>query len=81
MISRLNEKEINDLRVQAVVKRSRHSIFPVFIIIPGCYELPKRTIIADGNVYHIFKPNIFRDVPDLYQDKAGMDMTLEEFKF
>ena len=30
--------------------------------------------------HHIFKPNIFRDVHNLYQDKASMDMTYNEFK-
>ena len=44
------------------------------------YELPKRTIRANGNIYHIFKPNNFRDVEKLYQDKASVDMTLDEFK-
>ena len=45
------------------------------------YELPKRTIRANGNIYHIFKPNKFRDVQNLYQDKASMDMTLDEFNY
>ena len=44
------------------------------------YDLPKKTIRADGNIYHLFKPNNFRDVQNLYQDKASMDMTLNEFK-
>ena len=30
-------------------------------------------------MYHIFKPNNFTDVINLYQDKANMDMTLNEF--
>ena len=28
----------------------------------------------------MFKPNNYRDVQNLYQDKASMDMTLNEFK-
>ena len=44
-------------------------------------ELPKKTIRANGNIYHIFKPNIFLDVRNIYQDKASMDMTLDEFKY
>ena len=44
------------------------------------YELPKKTIRANGNIYHIFKPNNFRDVINLYQDKSFMDMTLNDFK-
>ena len=77
----LNEKEINDPRVQAMYKRSRHNNLSIFIISQDYYELPKRAIRANGNIYHIFKPNNFRDVQNLYQDKASMDMTLDEFKY
>ena len=62
-------------------KRGRHNISSVFIISQDYYELPKRTIRANGNIYHIFKPNKFRDAQNLYQDKASMDMTLNEFKY
>ena len=55
----LNEKELNDLRVQAMFKRSRHSNISIFIISQDCYDLPKRTNRANGNRYHIFKPKIF----------------------
>ena len=61
-------------------KRRRHNNLSVFIIIQDYYELPKRTIRANGNIFHIFKPNIFLDVRNLYQDKASMDMTINEFK-
>ena len=44
------------------------------------YELPKRTIRANENIYHKFKPNNVRDVLNIYQDKSSMDMTLNEFK-
>ena len=71
---------MNDPRVQAMFKRSRHYNLSVFIISQDYYELPKRTIRANGNIYHIFKPNIFRDVLNIYQDKSSMDMTLNEFK-
>ena len=40
----------------------------------------KSTIRANGNIYHMFKPSIFRDVQNLCQDKASMNMTLNEFK-
>ena len=52
----------------------------VFIIIQDYYDLPKRTIRANGNIYHIFKPNNFRGVQNLYQDKASMDLTVNDFK-
>ena len=71
---------MNDPRVQAIFKRSRHKNLSIFIISQDYYELPKKTIRADGNIYHIFKPNKFRDVQNLYQDKASMDMSLNEFK-
>ena len=43
--------------------------------------MPKRTIRANGNICHIFKPNNFRDVQNLYQDKATVDMNLIVFKY
>ena len=76
----LNEKEMNGPRLQAMFKRSRHNNLSIFIISQDYYELPKRTIRANGNIYHIFKPNFFRDVSNLYQGKSSMHMTLNEFK-
>ena len=77
----LNEKEKTDPRVQAMFKRSRHNNLFIFIISQHYYELPKETIGAIGNIYHIFQPNNFLDVRNAYQDKASMDMTLDEFKY
>ena len=62
-------------------KRGRHNNLSKFIISQDFYELPKGTLRANGNIYHIFKPNNFRDVQNLYQDKESMDMSLNEFKF
>ena len=62
-------------------ERGRPKNLSIFIISQDYYELPKRTIRANGNIYHIFKPKIFGDVINLYQDKASMDMTLDEFKY
>ena len=76
----LNEKEMNDHRVQAMFKRSRHNNLSIFIISQDYYEIPKRTIRGKGNVYHILKPKNFGGVQNLYQDEASMDMTLNEFK-
>ena len=61
-------------------KRSRHNNLSIFIISQDYYQLPKRTIRANGNIYHIFKPKKIRDVLKFYQDKKFMDMTLNEFK-
>ena len=76
----LNQKEMDDPRVQAMFKRSRHNNLSIFIISQDYYELSKKTIRCNGNILHIFKPNNFRDVLNLYQDKSSMDMTLNEFK-
>ena len=76
----LNQKEMDDPRVQAMFKRPRPNNLSIFIISQDYYELSKKTIRCNGNIFHIFKPNNFRDVINLYQDKASMDMTLNEFK-
>ena len=76
----MNEKRINQDKTQAMFKRGRHTNLSIFIISQVYYELPKRSIRANGNIYHTFKPNSFRDVQNLYQAKASMDMTLNEFK-
>ena len=36
----INEKEMNDPRVQAMFKRSRHNNLSIFIISQANYELP-----------------------------------------
>ena len=76
----LNQREMDDPRVQSMFKRSRHNNLSIFIISQDYYELSKKTIRCNGNIFHIFKPNNFRDVLNLYQDKSSMDMTLNEFK-
>ena len=77
----LNEKEMNEPRVQAMFKRSRHNNLSIFIVSQDYYELPKKTTGANGNIYHIFKINNFLDVRNIYQEKASMDKTLDEFKY
>ena len=77
----LNKKEMNDPRIQAMFKRSRHNNLFMFTISQDYYELPKRKIRANGNIYHIFKRNNFRDIQNLYQDKVSMAMTVNEFKY
>ena len=61
-------------------KRSRHNNSSIFFISQEYYESPKKTTRINGNIYRIFKPNNFRDVRNLYQDKASLDMTKKEFK-
>ena len=81
ILDNLNQKKMDDPRVQAMFKRSRHNNSSVFIIGQDYYELIKKTIRCNGNIFHIFKPNNFLDVRNIYQDKASMDMTLDEFKY
>ena len=81
ILDELYEKEMNDPRVQATFKRSRHNKLSIFIISQDYYELLTKTIRGNGNIYHIFKPNNFLDVRNIYQDNASMDMTLDEFKY
>ena len=76
----LKEKEINNDKIQAMFKRGRHNNLSIFIISQDYYELPKKTIRANGNIFHLFKTNNYLDVRNIYQDKASMDMTLDEFK-
>ena len=75
----LIQKEMDDPRVQAMFKRSRHNQLNKFMKSPYYYELSKKTIRCNGNIYHIFEANNFRDIQKLYPDKASMDMTLNEF--
>ena len=58
----LNQKEMDDPRVQAMFKRSRHNNLSIFIIGQDYYELSKKTIRCKGNIYRNFKPNNFTDV-------------------
>ena len=81
ILDELNQKKMENPRVQAMCKRSRHNILSIFILGPDYYELNKRTKRCNDNSYHIFKSNNFRDVQNLYQDKASMDMNLNEFKY
>ena len=76
----LNEKEINNDKIQSMFKRGRHNNLSNFIISQDYYELPKKTIRANGNIFHLFKPNNFLDVRNFFQDKASMDMILSEIK-
>ena len=56
---------MNDPGVQAMFKRSRHNNLSKFIISQDYYEYPKKAIRANGNIYHIFKPNNFLDVQNI----------------
>ena len=76
----LNEKENNHEKIQAMFKRGRHNNLSIFIISQDYYELTRRTIRANGNIFLFFKTNNYFDVRNINQDKASMDMTIDEFK-
>ena len=65
IIDVLYQKEMDDPRVQAMFKRSRQNNLSISIISQDYYELSKKTIRCNGKIYHIFKPNNFRDVQNL----------------
>ena len=77
----LNQKEISNDKLQAMFKRGRYINLSIFIICQDYYEVPKRTIRCNGNIFHLFKPNKYLNVRNIYQDKTSLDMTLNEFKY
>ena len=77
----LNEKENNSDKIQTLFKRGGLINLSISIISEDYYELPKKTVTAKRKILHVFKPNNFRDVQNLYQHKVSMDMTLNEYKY
>ena len=49
ILDNLNEEEIENPRIQATFKRSRHNIYSIFRISQDYYHQLKRTIRANGN--------------------------------
>ena len=70
----LKEKQTNDPRIQALFNRSRHNNLSLFKFGREYDELPKRTVWEKCNIHQHFQPNKFRDVQNVYIDKAEMDM-------
>ena len=77
----LNEKKINNDKIQAMFILGRHITLSIFIISQDYFELPQRTIRCNGIIFHLFQPDNYLDVRNIYQDKAIMDMALDEFKY
>ena len=48
---------MKDPIVQAMFKTSRHINLSKFLISQDYYELPKKTMRGNGNIYHTFEPN------------------------
>ena len=68
----LNEKENNNDKIQAMFKRGRHNNLYIYIISQDYYDIPKKTMRANGIIFHVFKPNNFLDVRNIYQGRASI---------
>ena len=68
---------MDDPRIQSMFKRCRHHNLSFFKISQDYYELPKRTFPMKISIMY---SNNYRDVQNLYQDEAPMEMTLKNFK-
>ena len=53
----------------------------LFSIRHDYHQLLKRNNRAYENLYHIFKLNNFRDVQNIYQDKASMDISGNKIEY
>ena len=71
---------MKDPRVQVTFKRSRHKISSILIMSQDYSELSKKTVRANGSIFIIFPIQTISEMY-LYQDKASIDMTFDEFKF
>ena len=74
----MNEKKMT-LEIKQCSKHLDKKII-FFYLSQDYYELPKRTVRANGGMYHIFKPNSYRDKQHHFQYKISMYMSLQEFK-
>ena len=72
---------MNDTRIQAMFNRSRQNNLSISITSQDYYELPKRINRASDSIYHMFKPNNYRDAQKLYQEKVPMNKTLNKIKY
>ena len=72
-----NEKELIDLRIKTMFKRSRDNNIYIFTTSQDSYEFPKRTLRANGKLYHFFKPYHYRDVRKFCEDQTSIDRTHE----
>ena len=65
-------------------KRSRQNMLSIFIsffiMSQDYYEVPRGTVRCNGNIYHVFNQKYFKDVQNVHQVNASMDLTLDKFK-
>ena len=48
IIDDINQKEMEELRVHSMFKRSRHNVISIFLLSQDYYELSKRTICCNA---------------------------------
>ena len=72
---------MNDPKGQTMFKKSRLEKLSVFVISPDYCQLPKKTLRANGHIYHNFKHNKSIDLENVHQDEENMDTTLMQFKY
>ena len=65
-LDHINGNGMNDLRVQAMFKLSRHSNMSGFIVSQDYYELPISITGASGSVYIIFSKRAFSEMNKIY---------------
>ena len=59
--------------------RGRHNDLDVYYLSQSYFDLPKRTIRNNSNIIILFQQTL-KDVQHIYTDKAGFDMSYDEFK-
>ena len=59
--------------------RGRHNDLDVYYLSQSYFDLPKRTIRNNSNIIILFQQTL-KDVQHIYTDRAGFDMSYDEFK-
>ena len=72
----LSKQESN---IDLFLTRGRHKNFDIYYISRSYFHLPKNAIRNNSNTITLFKQTL-RDIKLLFQDIAGLDMNLEEWK-
>ena len=72
----LSKQESN---IDLFFTRGRHNNIDIYYISQSYFHLPKNTIRNNSNIIILFKQTL-RDIILLFQDIAGLDMNLEEWK-
>ena len=69
----------NQKLIDPFFTRGRHNDLDVYYLSQSYFDLPKRTIRNNSNIIILFQQTL-KDVEHIYRDKAGFDMSNDEFK-